>query len=288
MPERLVDELVRQELLPADLGRRALEQQVLHGGALDSAILETSAIDEDALLEAIVRAYGGTAATREDRTAPVDESALRCLPEQWAQKHALAPLEWNRQKSSLRVLTPAPVDARLIERLGELLELRIVPSIDLEFRVYERLAVLYGTRPPERFVALIEQARGPASSVPWATNKANGSWHRPSDRGRLTFGEAVNMLREATEREDIVKTALLYTIRDLQFAAMLIVPAATARPFAGTPERMALAAAIIGGLSVIGGLQASLLWDLPSGPAIVVAALTLFIGASAWRSATRR
>ena len=223
MPERLVDELVRQELLPADLGRRALEQQVLHGGALDSAILETSAIDEDALLEAIVRAYGGTAATREDRTAPVDESALRCLPEQWAQKHALAPLEWNRQKSSLRVLTPAPVDARLIERLGELLELRIVPSIDLEFRVYERLAVLYGTRPPERFVALIEQARGPASSVPWATNKANGSWHRPSDRGRLTFGEAVNMLREATEREDIVKTALLYTIRDLQFAAMLIV-----------------------------------------------------------------
>ncbi|MBK8010810.1 MAG: hypothetical protein IPK13_05640 [Deltaproteobacteria bacterium] len=224
MPERLVAELVREDLLPADLGRRALEQQVLHGGALDSAILETAAVAEDVLLQAIVRAYGGAAATPEDRDAPVDESALRCLPEQWAEKHTLAPLQLNRQKSVLRVLTPAPVDARLLERLGELLELRIVPSIDLEFRVYERLAILYGTRPPERFVALIEQARGPSAGVPWSASKASGSSHqRPSEGGRITFGEAVNMLREATEREEIVKTALLYTIRDLQFAAMLIV-----------------------------------------------------------------
>ncbi|MFQ5774916.1 MAG: metal ABC transporter permease [Kiloniellaceae bacterium] len=62
----------------------------------------------------------------------------------------------------------------------------------------------------------------------------------------------------------------------LLIVSLLIIPAATARPFARTPERMALLAAALGGLSVIGGLFASSQWDTPSGPSIVVAATVLF------------
>lgn len=40
---------------------------------------------------------------------------------------------------------------------------------------------------------------------------------------------------------------------------------------------MAVLAAIAGALSVIGGLTASLQFDTPSGPSIVVAALALFL-----------
>ena len=39
---------------------------------------------------------------------------------------------------------------------------------------------------------------------------------------------------------------------------------------------MALLAAAIGGLSVLGGLFGSLAWNTPSGPSIVVAATVLF------------
>lgn len=63
----------------------------------------------------------------------------------------------------------------------------------------------------------------------------------------------------------------------LLVTALLIIPAATARRFCGSPEQMAIAAALIGVASVIGGLFGSLAWDTPSGPSIVVMALVFFI-----------
>lgn len=63
----------------------------------------------------------------------------------------------------------------------------------------------------------------------------------------------------------------------LLVSALLIIPAAAARHFATTPERMAILAAIIGAAAVLGGLFASLRLDTPAGPSIVVAAAALFI-----------
>jgi len=59
--------------------------------------------------------------------------------------------------------------------------------------------------------------------------------------------------------------------------SLLIIPAAAARRFASTPETMAVAASLAGAIAVIGGLNASLQFDTPSGPSIVVAALILFL-----------
>ena len=69
----------------------------------------------------------------------------------------------------------------------------------------------------------------------------------------------------------------------LLVTSLLIIPAATARRLATTPLAMALAASAIGGLGILGGLSASLAWDAPAGPAIVVAAIVLFaaVGAAA-------
>jgi len=63
----------------------------------------------------------------------------------------------------------------------------------------------------------------------------------------------------------------------LLITSMLIIPAATARRFAHTPEGMAFLAASIGMLAVALGLTASLRWDTPSGPSVVVAAFSLFL-----------
>lgn len=65
----------------------------------------------------------------------------------------------------------------------------------------------------------------------------------------------------------------------LLITSMLIIPAAAARRFASTPEVMAVAAALIGALSVVGGMAGSIAFDVPSGPAIVVAATAAFAGA---------
>ena len=62
----------------------------------------------------------------------------------------------------------------------------------------------------------------------------------------------------------------------LLIVALLIIPAATVRRFASSPEKMAAGAAAMGILAVAGGLFASATLDTPSGPSIVVGALVLF------------
>jgi zinc transport system permease protein len=62
----------------------------------------------------------------------------------------------------------------------------------------------------------------------------------------------------------------------LLITSLLIIPAATARRFARTPEQMALRASLIGAAAVVAGLLASLNWDTASGPSIVVAASVAF------------
>jgi len=62
----------------------------------------------------------------------------------------------------------------------------------------------------------------------------------------------------------------------LLIAAMLVVPAAAARPLARTPEAMAVIAAVIGAASALGGLLASYRFDTPTGPTMVCVAALCF------------
>ncbi|WP_404365875.1 zinc ABC transporter permease subunit ZnuB [Marinobacter sp.] len=63
----------------------------------------------------------------------------------------------------------------------------------------------------------------------------------------------------------------------LLITALLIIPAATARRLAGSPEQMVLFAMIIGMVAVTAGLTASWHLNSPAGPSIVVAAFALFV-----------
>ncbi|MBM3566846.1 MAG: hypothetical protein FJX42_12130 [Alphaproteobacteria bacterium] len=63
----------------------------------------------------------------------------------------------------------------------------------------------------------------------------------------------------------------------LLVTALLIIPAAAARPLARTPRGMAVLAVVAGMVAVVLGLQAAFTFDTPAGPTIVVAALVLFV-----------
>lgn len=71
-------------------------------------------------------------------------------------------------------------------------------------------------------------------------------------------------------------TAAMKVMGVLLITALLIIPAAAARRLSRTPEQMAVLASGIGMLAVLGGLGGSLQWNLPLGPAIVVAASAAF------------
>lgn len=63
----------------------------------------------------------------------------------------------------------------------------------------------------------------------------------------------------------------------LLITALMVIPAATARRFASSPEQMALFAAAMGMVSVILGLIMSWYLDTPAGPSVVLCAAGLFL-----------
>jgi zinc transport system permease protein len=67
----------------------------------------------------------------------------------------------------------------------------------------------------------------------------------------------------------------------LLVTSLLIIPAASVRYFSRTPTQMALYAVGAGLIAVTLGLYASLQFDTPSGPSIILAALAIFIGSYA-------
>lgn len=75
----------------------------------------------------------------------------------------------------------------------------------------------------------------------------------------------------------IVVAIAIKIVGVLLITALLIIPAAAARVRAKTPEQMAIGASIIGMLAVFLGLLSSHVWDIPTGPAIVMGATILLL-----------
>ena len=63
----------------------------------------------------------------------------------------------------------------------------------------------------------------------------------------------------------------------LLIISLLIIPAASSRSLGSTPEKMAIYASLIGMLSAILGLNASYVFDTPTGASIVCVASLIFI-----------
>lgn len=74
----------------------------------------------------------------------------------------------------------------------------------------------------------------------------------------------------------VMVTVAIKIVGVLLIGALLIIPSATARYIARTPERMAFVAALIGCVSVVGGLGLAFWLDTPTGPTMVCLAAAMF------------
>ncbi len=95
----------------------------------------------------------------------------------------------------------------------------------------------------------------------------------------LAYASGINPKREQlvlTLALAVTVAVAIKVVGVLLIAAMLIIPAAAARPLGRTPESMALGAAVIGSLSAAVGLRAAYVFDTPAGPSIVCIAALIF------------
>ena len=102
----------------------------------------------------------------------------------------------------------------------------------------------------------------------------------------LAYASGINPKREQlilTLALAVVVAVAIKITGILLITAMLIIPAATARPFSKTPETMAIFATFIGAFSAFVGIEASHIWDTPTGPTIVCVAALLFVASNLMR-----
>ena len=107
----------------------------------------------------------------------------------------------------------------------------------------------------------------------------------------LAVASGVNPRREQlvlTLAMAVVVAVAIKVIGALLIAALLVIPAAAARTLTNTPEAMAITSAAIGAGAALGGMQASLTWDTPTGPTIVAVAACIFGGLVLFASVVRR
>ncbi|MDE0590612.1 metal ABC transporter permease [Halocynthiibacter sp. C4] len=75
----------------------------------------------------------------------------------------------------------------------------------------------------------------------------------------------------------LVVAVAIKVVGALLIGAMLIIPAAAARPLTKTPELMAVGATLIGAASMAVGLRVAFIYDTPAGPTIVCTAALFFL-----------
>ncbi len=96
----------------------------------------------------------------------------------------------------------------------------------------------------------------------------------------LAYAGGINPKREQlvlTLSLAVVVAVAIKIVGVLLIAALLIIPATAARPLVRSPEMMVIGAAIVGVISAVVGVQASLVFDTPTGPSIVCVATVLFV-----------
>jgi hypothetical protein len=172
MASRLSDRLVHAGRVSADVMRGAIARQAVYGGALDTALLETDAIDETILWDEMGAATG----------LPLPEPALcenpvRCVNQDgsaieldgaWSERARAVPV--GVKNGALQVLCGEPVVRKELDaasdRLGVPFQLYIVPEVRL---AAVRQAIFDRPMPP-RLLRLFARVAGAEPVRRWQTS----------------------------------------------------------------------------------------------------------------------
>lgn len=157
----LAEALVERSGLDPELLDKAIERQVLHGGSLDTNLLEMGETDEEALLQALGDACELPTATAESICC-IPEHMPRLFPQQFAESYHLVPSALDGDV--LHVLVNGAPDQQLLDRIRERLRLRVQPVITTEVRLHFAMNRLYGTALLPRYQNLLARLDGEAAA----------------------------------------------------------------------------------------------------------------------------
>src|SRR6266545_3391210 len=213
---------------------RAVARQRDVGGALDTALLELSALPEDRLTSYLARAAELPPAP-ETAWSGNDARARRVFPSRVAERHGLAPFALEGRELSL--VATYPVDVGLLDEISFMLSLHLTAHVGPEWRVRELIQRLYGGQLSPRLAALaVASGAAPPPAVDAAPGRVAGEEPEGGDGAsepppvldrtappHWTLEDARAALASARHRDEVVLVALRYARDFFEFAAMFAV-----------------------------------------------------------------
>ncbi|MCG3172764.1 MAG: hypothetical protein GMKNLPBB_00919 [Myxococcota bacterium] len=154
MDSRLEEYLLKHKLVAPDVLERAVERHNLTGAALDTVLLESGSLSEEALHEALCKVEG-LPVVNLSSLEKKDKYALRAFPRRVAEKYNIVPFRLRAR--DLYVLTAYPVDTGLLKEIGYLLTMTLHPVVVPEVRIHTAMAAYYETPMPPRFASLLKK-----------------------------------------------------------------------------------------------------------------------------------
>jgi hypothetical protein len=222
---RLSRILMDDGVIDASALEEAVQQQLVHGGALDTILLELGAVDEVTLSAALCRAWDTAAVDDDAWLKPASDAAAK-LPRRMAARMGLLP--YASDDDGLHVLVGAPLDRDLIEEVAELTGERIVPHVVPDVRVQQAIARAHGSPLDERARALLASLDPDAEPLPAPEAEAeaeeDAGARKPDqlakDAKKWELVDALAHLAAQTNREGIARVAVSYARSILPFAAV--------------------------------------------------------------------
>lgn len=201
---------------------QTLQQQLLHGGTLDTLLLELGLLDEAQVQQALSAAWGTQPVDVASFEDP-DPAASKLLPERMAVALGTAPL-YQDGHNVLHVGVRSPFDKGLVDEVAALIRVKVTAHVVPEVRVWQALHKAYGTPLDERFLALLRtlapETSATSTTLPPAPQK--GSAAAAGDDAVVSWDlvEAMAHLAAQDSRDGIARVATSFARRFLPFAAV--------------------------------------------------------------------
>src|SRR5512147_1193906 len=176
MSAKLGEILVRENLISPQHLREALDYQREHGGRLGFNLVKLGLVSDDMITAVLSRQYGIPSVNLD--LFNIDDSVLRLIPQEVAQKHSVLPL--SRVGATLTLAMVDPTNVFAMDDIKFMTGLNVEPVVVAEASVQHAISKYYG---PPREIELASVAAEEALA------SANGK----AANGGITHAERVSL-----------------------------------------------------------------------------------------------
>jgi type IV pilus assembly protein PilB len=168
MSAKLGEILVRENLISPQHLREALDYQREHGGRLGFNLVKLGLVSDDMITAVLSRQYGIPSVNLD--LFNIDQSVLRLIPQEVAQKHSVLPL--SRVGATLTLAMVDPTNVFALDDVKFMTGLNVEPVVVAEGSVQHAIAKYYGTSREIELSGTVEEMA--AQSAAKGSNGHNG------------------------------------------------------------------------------------------------------------------